>query len=109
MLAPLFHAWERYLASISKDRKVRPFEWGLDWLSPNGHDSSSPGEHVEKWVTTVMSDSRAFFDAPPTGDYDFRPASPDCASQARSLHPIRRTTSSMRDGSPRGRARGAVP
>lgn len=27
-----------------------------------------------------MSDSRAFFDAPPTGDYDFRPASPDAHS-----------------------------
>ena len=72
MFAPLFHAWERYLASISKDRKVRPFEWGLDWLSPNGQDSSAPGEHVERWVAEVMSDTRRFFHTPPTSDYDFQ-------------------------------------
>jgi dienelactone hydrolase len=37
MLAPFFHAWERRLASVTKDRVVRPFDWGLDWLAPNGH------------------------------------------------------------------------
>jgi dienelactone hydrolase len=82
MLAPLFHAWERYLASISKDRKVRPFEWGLEWLSPNGrgvanhpaHHPVSPEEHLERWVAGVMSDTRAFFHASPTREYDFEPA-----------------------------------
>ena len=29
---PLFHAWEHRLASITKDRVVRPFEWGVDWI-----------------------------------------------------------------------------
>ena len=32
MLQALFHAWERRLASTTKDRIVRPFEWGLDWM-----------------------------------------------------------------------------
>jgi dienelactone hydrolase len=72
MFAPLFHAWERYLASISKDRKVRPFEWGLDWLSTNGQESSAPDEHVDRWVADVMADTRAFFHTPPTSDYDFQ-------------------------------------
>ena len=76
MLAPLFHAWERYLASISKDRKVRPFEWGLEWLSPNGQESAPPGQHVERWIGEVMSDTRRFFHAPPTRDYDFVAATP---------------------------------
>ena len=75
MLAPLFHAWERYLASTSKDRKVRPFEWGLDWLSSNGQDSSAPAEHVEQWIADVMSDTVGFFYTPPTRDYDFQAAS----------------------------------
>ena len=74
MLAPLFHAWERYLASISKDRKVRPFEWGLEWLSPNGEGVSHPEEQVQRWVADVMSDTHGFFHAPPTREYDFDPA-----------------------------------
>ena len=32
MLSRFFHNWERRLASVTKDRVVRPFEWGLDWL-----------------------------------------------------------------------------
>src|SRR5687767_6536099 len=73
MFAPLFHAWERYLAALAKDRKVRPFEWGLDWLSPNGEDSAAADRHVRQWVADVMTDTRSFFHAPPTQDYDFSP------------------------------------
>jgi hypothetical protein len=75
MFARLFHAWERHLAAISKDRKVRPFDWGLDWLSPNGHDPSPASEHMDRWVAGIMSDTRTFFSVPPTGDYDIQPPS----------------------------------
>jgi dienelactone hydrolase len=74
MFAPFFHAWERHLASISKDRKVRPFDWGLDWLSSNGHLGPAAAEHVDRWVAEVMSDTQAFFTAPPTRDYEFAPS-----------------------------------
>jgi dienelactone hydrolase len=70
VLAPLFHAWERRLASISKDRVVRPFEWGLDWIPPNGHHSDGAAA-LEDWVEEVMRDSQAFFTAPPTADFEF--------------------------------------
>ena len=70
MFAPLFHAWERRLASSSKDRKVRPFDWGLDWLSSNGSDSPAAADHVDRWVADVMADTQTFFSAPPTRDYD---------------------------------------
>jgi dienelactone hydrolase len=74
MFAPLFHAWERYLASTSKDRKVRPFEWGLDWLSPGGQDGAAAAADLDRWIAGIMSDTPAFFAAPPTRDYDFQPA-----------------------------------
>jgi len=73
MIAPLFHAWERALASATTTRVVRPFEWGLDWIPPNGH-TSSPLEHVGGWVDEVMRDTDAFFEAPTTRDYEFEPA-----------------------------------
>jgi hypothetical protein len=39
MLQALFYAWERRLASVSTNRTVRPFEWGLDWMPSNGHQT----------------------------------------------------------------------
>ena len=76
MLGPFFHAWERRLASVSKDRLVRPFEWGEDWISPNGHANATPPERIERWVDEVMRDTTGFFETPETCDYEFDAASP---------------------------------
>jgi hypothetical protein len=81
VLAPFFHAWERRLASVTKDRVVRPFEWGLDWITPNGHEHARPEERVANWVNEVMQDTPAYFDLPPTSDYEFTAASPGLLSQ----------------------------
>ena len=75
MLAPFFHAWERRLASVTKDRTVRQFDWGLDWIAPNGHHQADPGERVASWVGDVMRDTPGFFDLPPTSDFTFTEAS----------------------------------
>ena len=75
MLRPFFHAWERRLAAISKDRVVRPFDWGTDWLSPNGHEEGTPDGAIERWVDEVMRDSAGFFETPETRDYELEPAS----------------------------------
>ncbi len=80
MLSHFFHAWERRLASVTKDRVVRPFDWGVDWLSSNSHELP-PGERVERWVDEVMSDTDAFFAVTPATDYRFDPA--DAAKRER--------------------------
>lgn len=70
MLQVLFHAWERHLASVSKDRVVRPFEWGLDWIPRNGsRPDAPPAEVLSDWVSGVMQDTDAFFAVEPTTDY----------------------------------------
>ena len=74
MLAPLFHAWEHHLATVSKDRIVRPFDWGLDWIGDHSEDPRAPGIRLGEWVTEQMADTTAFFDVPPTGAHDFAPA-----------------------------------
>jgi hypothetical protein len=75
MLQALFHAWERRLASLTKDRVVRPFDWGLEWIPENGHRRGAPpAEVVGDWVAHVMADTDAFFTPPPTSDYMLRPA-----------------------------------
>jgi hypothetical protein len=75
MLQALFHAWERRLADVTKDRVVRPFEWGLDWIPENGYRAGAPpAQVIGEWVSHVMADTDAFFTPPPTTDYTLRPA-----------------------------------
>jgi len=73
MIAPFFHAWERRLASVTKDRAVRPFDWGTAWLSSNS-DHDPEHVRVERWIDEVMRDTDAFFAAPPITDYELTPA-----------------------------------
>jgi len=78
MLQVLFHAWERHLADATKDRVVRPFDWGLDWIPTNGHRADAEPAHViGDWVSGVMADTDAFFTPPPTTDYKLERAG-DC-------------------------------
>jgi hypothetical protein len=75
MLQSFFHAWERRLASVTKDRVVRPFDWGLEWVPDNGHQPGAlPADVIGDWVSHVMSDTDAFFTPPPTTDYTLQSA-----------------------------------
>ena len=78
MIRDYFYRWEQDLAAISKaDRKVRPFEWGLDWIegrdpgTGNGEPDEigsrlpDPGSRVSLWVDRVMQNSDAFFTPEP--------------------------------------------
>src|SRR5262245_46915018 len=79
MLARFFHAWERRLASVTKDRQVRPFEWGIDWIEPNGHSPLTPSETVLRdWVSAALTDTPKFFDTPETSDYSCQATSDGC-------------------------------
>ena len=74
MIAKFFHAWEHRLASVTKDRLVRPFEWGLDWIDANGHAPDAPPDTVLlDWASHALSDSERFFDTPETTNYTFTP------------------------------------
>ena len=78
MLQAFFHAWERQLASVSKDRVVRPFEWGLDWIPANGVPPGAPPDEIlERWVDHVMGDTDGFYTAGHTDAYQLSAAGPD--------------------------------
>jgi hypothetical protein len=81
VLSRFFHPWERQLAAITKDRVVRPFDWGLDWISavPNG----SAGSVLGRWVDDVMRDTGGFFEAPPAPSTTSTRAPANFAFQAR--------------------------
>ncbi len=71
MLQAFFHAWERRLAAAATTRVVRPFEWGLDWIPAAASENGRPAAAIlSEWVSRTMSDSGAFFSAPPIADYE---------------------------------------
>ncbi|MCC7008618.1 MAG: abhydrolase domain-containing 18 [Acidobacteria bacterium] len=63
------HAWERRLANVDTNRRVRPFEWGLDWLGLDR--SADPRRDVVAWSTQAVAESPSFFTATATADYDY--------------------------------------
>ena len=72
MIARFFHSWERRLHAATTDRVVRPFDWGIDWIEPNGHEPGTPPEKLLlDWAAHAVADSDRFFDAPDTCDYVF--------------------------------------
>jgi hypothetical protein len=74
VIARLFHAWERRLHAVAKDRVVRPFDWGLDWIERNGHGPDTPPDRaLLDWASHAVSDSARFFDTPETSAYTFVP------------------------------------
>jgi len=70
------HRWERQLASVTTDRVVRPFDWGLDWIPQNGHvPGTSPDVILGDWISHVMTDTDGFFTPGPTDRYALSAAS----------------------------------
>src|SRR6266576_5835053 len=50
MLSRFFHTWERRLASVTKDRVVRPFDWGKDWIElPGPEGPGLPLSELRLW------------------------------------------------------------
>jgi pimeloyl-ACP methyl ester carboxylesterase len=86
-----FHLWEKQLAAGAKDRVVRPFEWGLDWLSNGQRDGVPPFEAIDRWVAEVMADSDRFYAAPPTSDYRLDGDRLTFPSAVRTPHPENNT------------------
>ena len=74
MLARFFHSWERRLAGVTKDRVVRDFDWGVDWLPSDRDAVLPPDQQVDRWVEEVMRDTHAFFTPAPTREFAFTPA-----------------------------------
>ena len=70
MFTRIFHAWERRLVSVTKDRIVRPFEWGLEWIPRHECLPRCPPLSVmTAWASAALAKSPDLFEAPPTTTY----------------------------------------
>lgn len=79
MIARVFHQWERRLASATTNRQIRPFEWGVEWLSSDPvmrdlQQATSPVNGdvralLQAWGERTVSESERFFAVAPADDY----------------------------------------
>jgi hypothetical protein len=71
MITQLFHRWERKLHAVARDRLVRPFEWGLEWLPEGGRRRhGSPTEIIEAYAESAVAESASFYAVTPAPHYD---------------------------------------
>jgi len=87
VISRFFHALEHRIANSTTDRKVRAFDWGVDWLPLNGTGDLPADARVEHWVESVMRDTSAFFTPKPTTDYEFDGATLRFPSALSTPHP----------------------
>lgn len=57
------------MSSVDTNRRVRPFEWGAEFLDPRPGEAER--ETVERYVDAALADSEAYFAAPPLGAHEF--------------------------------------
>lgn len=117
MLSGVFHAWERRLASVSTDRIVRPFEWGVEWVYEwadasadiNG-GAASPEAALQEWADRMVAKSEDFFALPPCSDFDLDGEWLSYPSAVRTPHAENNTVRAryFPDDSPRGRRRAVI-
>lgn len=60
--------WEYKLATKDRNRVVRPFEWGLDWL-PEAARNGDPAKDLLEYVRTAVANSHSFFSYKTPSDY----------------------------------------
>lgn len=77
MIANFFHGWERKLASVTTDRVVRPFEWGVDWIgaplavSDAQIDGAAEAAMLRAWAEDATLNSDRFYHVDPLSSFDF--------------------------------------
>ncbi|MEX2270575.1 MAG: hypothetical protein WD690_03850 [Vicinamibacterales bacterium] len=96
MLERFFHGWERRLASVTTDRVVRPFEWGLDWAglpaaAAGTNGGAVDGEALRAWAREATLESERFYHVDPAGAFDFDGHHLRFASAVTTPHPENNT------------------
>lgn len=65
------NSWELRLAGRDPNRRVLPFEWGLDWLG-EVEPAADPPDCLRRYANRAVRESEQFFAFQPPADYDLR-------------------------------------
>ena len=68
MLSRLFFLWEQRLSQRDTNRKIRPFEWGLEFV-PGGLSEGNPKLHLIEYARKAVAESDAYHAYQPAHDW----------------------------------------
>jgi hypothetical protein len=68
VLSRFFYAWEEYFSRRDTNRKVRDFEWGLDFV-PNGMPAADPKSYLLDYAGKAVAESDAYYAYAPVTDW----------------------------------------
>lgn len=71
MFGKLIHRREIALSTVDTNRRVRPFEWGAEFLDIDPRPGETEKETVLRYVDRAVADSEAYFAAPPLAEFAF--------------------------------------
>jgi dienelactone hydrolase len=71
MLARWIHQKEIALSSRDTNRRIRPFEWGVEFLDIEPLEGEGEGATVARFVERALADSESYYAAPPLGEHTF--------------------------------------
>ncbi len=70
LYAHAIRRWERKLTRIDTNRRVLDFDWGLDWIAPNGSRPPDPDHYLRDYADQALAESDRYFDpGDPTGGH----------------------------------------
>lgn len=73
MIRKWMHAWERACSQRDTNRRVLPFEWGIDWIEgSNPLRSVPPREHLQAYAAEVLAQSECFYRPSPMKEHHLR-------------------------------------
>jgi hypothetical protein len=89
VISRFFDRWERRLAAVDTNRRVRAFDWGLDWVNLSG--APDPLERMKAYAAEAVRTSEAFYETPRTDAYELRQGVLRFPSAVTTPHPVNNT------------------
>jgi len=91
VLSRIFFYWEQRLSRRDTNRKVRAFDWGLEFLSNNGFSGSNPKSWLLEYAKKAVAESELHHSYQPVGDYRLNGSHLTFSSPQKSIYPQNNT------------------
>jgi hypothetical protein len=94
LLSRLFFLWELNLSKRDTNRKVRPFEWGLEFVS-DGLRTDNPRDYLLEYARRAVTESDAYHSYQPVSDWRLDGAHLTFSSPLPTIYPQNNTVHGM--------------
>jgi hypothetical protein len=90
MLARIFKSWEARLSRRDKNRRIRPFEWGVEFVA-NGIPIADPKQYLIEYARRAVAESDSYHAYAPVRDYRLEGGHLTFSSPLQTIYPRNNT------------------